>query len=210
MKRIILFLLISTSLFSVDLFSGNELEKNNRDVSTIFKSISSHSIVSADFSQNKYIKKFNRTLTSTGEFIFESELGIAWNIKTPFPSITLLTKNEMIQKSSSGETRIMNSEGNESFLKFSMTIQSIFLGDYTEIFKEYHLYYQKEAGDRWTIGLIPRDSTLKSIINSFEISGKDFIENFKLNEINSDFVVYNFTNINFPEKLSEVESNVFK
>lgn len=210
MKLLLIILFVTTSLYSADIFSTTEVTKENNQVKEIFSSISSYNMVVCDFVQDKYIHKFKRTLTSSGKFIFENELGLSWAIFKPFPSTTVLTKDKMIQKSPNSKPRIMSAGGNNSFLRFSMTIQSIFLGNYDNIFLEYTIYYQKISDDSWRIGLIPKDSILKSVINSFEITGNEFIESFKLNEINGDSVNYIFSNITYPKSLTEEELNVFK
>lgn len=209
--NLILFLLILTaSLFSQDLFNSPISNKSQKEVEQIFSEISSHNLVRSGFNQGKTISRLNRTIHSSGNMFFDSSTGIAWQVLKPFPSITVLTDNAMIQKSAGGQVRTMSADGNETFHRFSRTIQSVFLGQMDMILDEYNLFYSITESEQWKIGLIPKDSVLSSVIKAFEISGGDFIEVFKIHESNGDEILYEFHNIDFPEQLTDEEQNIFK
>ncbi|MDA3810731.1 MAG: outer membrane lipoprotein carrier protein LolA [Spirochaetaceae bacterium] len=205
----ILFIL-STSLFALELFDSPLNMENKKIVEAIFSEISLHNLVTSEFFQEKRINRLNRTINSSGSMIFDSSKGIAWLIQKPFPSTTVLTDDAIIQKSPGGQVRILSAEGNETFQRFSLTIQSVFLGQMALILEEYDIYFLDGEIEPWRIGLIPKDSALKGIIKAIEINGDKFIHVFKISEANGDDLIYQFENINFPDKLSEDELRVFE
>lgn len=180
------------------------------EVDKIFSKIASSNIVRSEFRQVKYIKKLNRSLESKGTLLFDSLLGIAWIVKKPFPSTTVLTQDSMFQLGSSGEKRILSSSGNETFQRFSITLQSIFLGQSDVIMDEFHVYYIKSSEYSWLIRLVPKDSSLKQVVSALEIAGDEYIETFTIFEINDDQIIYKFDETSFPRELAIEEKDIFK
>jgi DNA-binding ferritin-like protein (Dps family) len=211
MRRFLLFLLFIPFMEAgaADIFSSPLPVGERESVEAIFESISSHNLVKCNFSQNKLIKRLNRTLTSTGRMLFDSEKGIAWIVEKPFPTTTVLTENAMIQRGSGGQERILSAEGNESFHRFSQTVQSLFLGRLDVITEEYEIFFREMQGNSWHIGLVPQDSTLKQIVSAFELKGSGFIESFIIHEAGGDNITYYFSDQEFPTLLSPEESRVF-
>lgn len=203
------FLFGSFTFASDQLFDHRLDDLTGSEVERVFLSIASHRVVTSDFLQTKTITRLARSFESSGKMIFDSSQGIAWVILKPFPSTTLLTKTAMVQKSPTGEVRTMNGEGNETFQRFAATIQSIFLGQFSIIAKDYEIFYVPEGPNAWRIGLIPKDSSLKQIVKSFEIRGSDCIEFFKIIEGNEDHIQYSFSLISFPGELTPEERHVF-
>ena len=212
MKILIIILLsvLTIPLYSFELFESPVSNDNYNKVEMIFSEISSHLVVTSGFSQGKTISRLNRTINSSGKMIFDSTKGIAWQIIKPFPSITILTDNAMIQKSPGGQVRTMSAEGNDTFYRFSKTIQAVFLGRMEIILDEYDLFYIDSGKGKWQIGLQPKDSALNAIVTAFEIQGENFIQMFKIYESNGDEILYEFENIIFPEELTQVERYVFE
>lgn len=209
-KFLLLFFLITLlDAGADDIFSLPLTEKDTKIIDGIFEDISSHNFVRSFFTQEKLVKRLNRTLTSTGQMLFDSRKGIAWIVKKPFPSTTVLTDDAMIQSGSGGQERILSADGNESFQRFSRTVQSIFLGRLDIISIEYEIFFNQSEGDPWHIGLIPVDSTLKEIVSSFELEGSSYIDSFIIHEAGGDTITYHFSNKEFPSALEPEESRVF-
>lgn len=211
MKKIFLILILVPLLeiSANDLFDSPLAIDGKGSVEEIFEGISTHNYVTCLFSQDKTIKRLNRTLTSTGRMLFDSDKGIAWLIEKPFPTTTVLTDNAMIQRGSGGQERILSSEGNESFHRFSMTVQSLFLGQIEIISEEYELFFRDGDGEQWHIGLIPLDSTLKGIVSAFELEGSEFIDKFIIYESGGDTITYSFSEHGYPHRLSAEDNRVF-
>lgn len=206
----VLFLLITFSIGSTEL-TGSELSDDDKlEVDKVFSKIASNNIVRSEFTQIKYIKKLNRSLESQGTLLFDSLLGIAWRVKKPFPSTTVLTQNSMFQMGASGDKSTLSTSGNETFQRFSVTLQSIFLGQSDTIMSEFHVYYLKNSEYSWLIKLIPKDSSLKQVVSALEIAGDEYIETFTIYEINNDQIMYKFDETSFPRELTIEEKDIFK
>lgn len=210
--RGVLFLLLLISLFELNanaLFESPVSPEGHKSIRLIFENISTHNYVKCRFSQNKTIKRLNRTLKSEGHMLFDSDKGIAWIIEKPFSTTTVLTDNAMIQRSAGGQERILSAEGNESFHRFSLTVQSLFLGRFDVISEEYELFISDDSTGSWKIGLIPRDSSLKGIVSAFELEGTDFIDGFIIHESGGDTIRYSFIDHIYPDRLDDKEGRVF-
>lgn len=186
------------------------LMSQQREVGDIFSEIASHPLVLAEFSQKKTILRLEKSFHSSGRVIFDASRGIAWLNTAPFPSKTLLTDEGMTQISSSGEKRSIRAEGNETFIRFAGTIQSVFLGDMDFITREYLLDLQENSNGVWTIVLTPKDQSLLQIVKEFEISGRDFIESFLIMEAGGDSIEYRFMQIEYPQSLNTEDQRVFQ
>lgn len=202
--------LLAFSLCSVDIFESPLSAEGEPGVETVFNRIGARPVVKCRFSQAKTIARLDRTIESSGVMLFDSAEGIAWIMESPFPSTTLLTDSAMIQKSRGGQSRIMSAEGNETFYRFSRTIQSVFLGHLETIYEEYDLYYLPDSGEGWKIGLVPKDSVLKQFVASFVLTGSDYIGAFTINEPNGDDIIYRFSDIEFPDALNDEDRHVFQ
>lgn len=201
MKQIAIILLffLTLPLMSQDLTSVD-----------IFNRIAAHPLVQADYTQKKTIVRLNKDFYSSGRVLFNESHGIAWLTTTPFPSQTLLNQQGLTQISASGERRNISAEGNETFVRFAQTIQSVFLGNMDYINEEYRVKLNMESSDKWSIHLEPKDQGLLQIVKGFEISGNAFIEEFIIQEAGGDSIVYQFSKIEFPQTFSPEDQRVFQ
>ena len=185
---------------------------NNRSrplVMAISSRIASHKVIKAYFTQTKKISRLSRTFNSTGKMIFAADRGLLWEVISPFPSTTIITSNSLVQKSASGKISTLSVGDNDTFKRFSSTIQAIFKGDFPEIERDFKIYFFKASPGTWIIGLKPRDKTLRDIIFSIEIQGTVDLEKFILTESNGDTVSYEFTDITYPVELSPADEKAF-
>jgi hypothetical protein len=170
--------------------------------------LSSHRISSGNFIQEKIIKKLNRKLVSRGTFVIYSPLGIIWKTETPFPSVSAVGKDFIIQQTGQGKKQKLSASGNESFLKISAAISAVFSGSADNLFNNFRVYFLEKSGE-WSIGLIPIDRTLREIIKNIVISGDLRIKRVILSEQNGDSIQYELSNYIFPEELSENDQSFF-
>ena len=213
MKRIFVctvFLFVISSLWGNEIFDFPVNDESRKLVESTFNQIATNPVMKAAFIQTKKISRINRSFQSSGTILFDSESGIAWLFNKPFQSTTVITDRYMIQTDSRGNRQQTGSEDNDLFARFSRTIQSIFIGDFEVIEKEYELYYKDRGSGIWTIALIPKDSTLRDVVDAFELSGSDYIDSFLIYEGSDDQVLYEFESLEFPNHLSADEQLVFQ
>lgn len=177
---------------------------NLQEIDKAFSSMTTHKIIRGNFKQTKTIQNLNKTFVSTGKFTIENGKGIFWNTQSPFASQIAITETKMIQQTVSGRTEINTSE-NVTFSQISQTIQSVFAGNTSKLKANFDIFFKQE-GNVWTIGLVPKEPTVKKVIANIELSGKTWLESIKLIDPSSSPLVYEFSNASPAEQLNEEES----
>ncbi len=160
------------------------------------------------FSQGKTIARLNRTLVSGGNFIIHAELGILWETLTPFPSVMAVGRDYVVQSGPNGSAVRIDAAGNETFIRLSETISAVFSGDAQALLGGFEVFFT-EKGGRWELGLIPRESAVRSFASAITMSGDSVIRRVTLYEQNGDSIRYELSGHVFPGELKESEKKLF-
>mgnify|MGYP003556408619 FL=1 len=90
--------------------------------------LAEHPNMKGDFSQVKTIKKVNRSLKSSGKFIFSLD-GIMWKTEKPFPSSIVVGMTSIVQTMPDGSKNVIDASSNQIFGSIATTLSSIFSGN---------------------------------------------------------------------------------
>lgn len=90
-------LALSSTAFA-DVFASPLTAERSKDLTQVLSVMQSQKYVRGKFKQVRTVKKINRDFISTGAFTIADTLGILWNMKKPFPSLTAITRDKMLQK----------------------------------------------------------------------------------------------------------------
>jgi len=169
------------------------------------------------FEQTRTIQRLNRSLVSKGDFIIASETGLAWITKTPFPSVTILGKDYVIQSAVGGTESRVNAQGNETFTAMAQTLGSLFTGNAQVLqakFDNYFIETQGQGATAWTVGLIPKEQAIRSYARQFILEGTEgpqgaLIRSLVIHEQSGDSVAYVFSQHSFPAELEANEKAYF-
>lgn len=180
--------------------------------SSVCKSLSVHPNMTGNFLQEKTIFSINRTLRSSGVFIF-SPMGIVWKTEKPFPSVMAVGSASVVQIMPDARKIVTDASQNQIFTGISKSISAMFCGDEKSILENFTHDFSS-SGDGWTLLLSPKDSSVKSVISSIGVSGKmqgneTFIQKILITEASGDTVKYVFSNQRFPKELSKDEESYF-
>src|SRR5574344_3031793 len=113
-----LLLLAASSVFADD---GLSFDK-------VCAQLAQHPNTTGNFTQVKTIRKRNRSLKSSGTFIFSLD-GIMWKTLKPFASTLVVGKTSVIQTTPDGKKTVIDASNNQIFTSISSTLSSIFSGD---------------------------------------------------------------------------------
>ena len=100
------------------LFACGALFAQSASVEEFCKKLSVHENMVGNFVQEKTIAKTNRSLKSTGRFIFCPE-GFVWETQKPFKVSMIVTKKSLIQIGADGKKKIMDGSSNPTFTSIS-------------------------------------------------------------------------------------------
>ncbi|RPJ08424.1 MAG: outer membrane lipoprotein carrier protein LolA [Spirochaetaceae bacterium] len=192
-----------------DVFSHPMDEASKPQVILICNRMGQHKVIKASFTQTKTITRLSRTFTSTGRMIFDVARGLLWEVRDPFPSATVMTRDRIAQRSSSGKISVLPASNNDTFRRFSATMQAVLNGDFKSIENGFVIHFMMPSDGRWIIGLVPRDRTLLGVIKAMEIWGASDLEGFSLKEASGDSVTYKFSGVSYPEKLDINDEKAF-
>ena len=81
-----------------------------------------------EFTQDKTLKRLKRPLKSTGQVIFDRQLGLVWKTLTPIKSTSVITPSQIIQIGPGGERQVLSNQasiGELMLALFSGEVESL-------------------------------------------------------------------------------------
>lgn len=183
---------------------------------TTFKSVcyklAEHPNMTGKFTQVKTISKLNRSLNSSGTFIFSLD-GIMWKTEKPFPSTLAVGMTSVVQTMANGKQTVIDASTNQIFTSISSTLSAMFRGDEVKLSENFNVNFSIN-GSSWTAVLSPKDKAVSSILSSIEVGGnykESFAEMNKIvmTEATKDTITYSFTEQKYPKELTADEKAYF-
>jgi hypothetical protein len=197
----ILFILISSSAFAADM-----------TFDSVCAQLAQHPNTTGSFTQIKKISAVNRSLKSSGTFIFSLE-GIMWKTEKPFPSSLVVGMTSVIQTTPDGKKTVIDASNNQIFTSISTTLSSIFSGNTEKLYSSFNVVFSSD-GNRWTAVLTPKDKTVSAVMKTLELGGLSTtggaeFDTIVMTESSGDTITYAFTEQKYPKELSDNEKANF-
>jgi hypothetical protein len=197
----ILFMLISSSAFAADM-----------TFDSVCAQLAQHPNTTGNFTQVKKISAVNRSLKSSGTFIFSLE-GIMWKTEKPFPSSLVIGMTSVIQTTPDGKETVIDASNNQIFTSISTTLSAVFSGNTEKLYKSFNVDFSS-AGNRWTAVLTPKDKTISAVMATLELGGSGTADSAEfdtivMTEAGGDTITYTFTDQKYPKELSGNEKANF-
>lgn len=185
---------------------------NAETFESVCKNLSEHPNMIGNFSQVKTISAVNRSMKSSGTFIFSLD-GIMWKTQKPFPSTMVVGMTSVKQTLANGKETVIDASSNQIFTSISTTLSAMFSGN-SEVLRNNFDVDFTSAGSDWKAVLSPKDSMVKKILVSLSIGGKATENSADLNSIvmteaTGDTITYNFTDQKYPKELTDDEKAYF-
>lgn len=162
-------------------------------IDSTFSPMTAHAVVRGDFKQTKTIAKLNREFVSFGKFVIANDKGILWDTEKPFASRLAISETRMVQENANGSRSEMNAKDNVVFAQIAKAIQSIFSGSTSKLQAGFHVFFDRRDNN-WTVGLIPKEASVKKAIQSIELSGGTWLERIKLVDGSGSPLLYELLN----------------
>lgn len=185
---------------------------NAETFESVCKNLSEHPNMTGNFSQIKTISAVNRSMKSSGTFIFSLD-GIMWKTEKPFPSTMVVGMTSVKQTLANGKETVIDASSNQIFTSISTTLSAMFSGNSDVLQNNFDVDFNFSGSD-WTAVLSPKDNMVKKILTSLSISGKATSTSADLNSIvmkesSGDTITYNFSNQKYPKELNADEKSYF-
>ena len=165
-------------------------------------------LIKGNFTQEKYLNRFNRSLMSSGNFIIATEQGMVWETLQPFPSTMVMGSDFILQSRPDGRMSVLSAQGNETFTQMANVLSSVFSGQSHRLLENFEVYFSGNVSD-WNMGLLPLDSALTSFITRITMNGDSAIRSIRIFEPNGDIITYTLSNHSFPARLNDHEEAFF-
>lgn len=205
MKKIFLILLMA--FFANAIFAQTNLQK-------VSDALSKNKITRGEFSLERFSTKTNRAMKSSGNFTIAPEHGIIWFTKNPIKTTQAVTNNFMLTENSHGKrTKIQGSE-NKIYSQMAALTSALFSGDLSAIEQNAQLDFSCQ-GENWRVELLPRDASIKSMLEKISIAGKFSKEFCVATEMrmvfkNGDSTFYQLRGHEFFDTLTNDEKSFFE
>ncbi len=206
---VLFFCCFAATVFSADIYDesiySHPLQADDSGFETVKNSFSTSSMT-ADYIQIKTIKSLDKKLESSGRMILLPGTGIAWITEKPYASKMIVGRNSMKQQVGS-RIITMDVSGNGIYLSIAEALESIFAGDFSRLEDVFDLYFVSSGGG-WFLGLVPKDSNVKSFVHSITIGGSVSIDTVLMRENSGDSILYKLKNVE-QRKLTADEEKEF-
>lgn len=185
---------------------------NAETFDSVCKNLAKHPNMTGNFSQVKTISAVNRSMKSSGTFIFSLD-GIMWKTEKPFPSTMVVGMTSVKQTLANGKETVIDASSNQIFTSISTTLSAMFSGNAAVLQDNFDVDFNFSGSD-WKAVLSPKDNMVKKILFSLSIGGKATENSADLNSIvmaeaTGDTITYNFTNQKYPKELTADEKSYF-
>ncbi|MBQ9237831.1 MAG: outer membrane lipoprotein carrier protein LolA [Treponema sp.] len=182
----------------------------NVTLQTVTASLAKRQVTTGDFTQIKKIR--NRTLTSTGTFIFSRE-GIIWDTQKPFPSTIVIGTTAIVQIMPDGKRTVIEAAGNQMFTGMSSALTGVFAGDISQIEDNFSVAFNVQ-GTEWEARLTPRDSSMEAVMQSVTVhgtmnSGDAVLTTIVVEEPAGSTITYILSNQKYPGALTDEQRAAF-
>lgn len=185
---------------------------NAETFDSVCRNLAKHPNMTGNFLQTKTISAVNRSMKSSGTFIFSLD-GIMWKTEKPFPSSMVVGMTSVKQTLANGKETVIDASSNQIFTSISTTLSAMFSGNAEVLQNNFDVDFSFSGSD-WKAVLSPKDNVVKKILTSLSISGKAAensadLDSIVMSEATGDTITYNFTNQKYPKELTPDEKAYF-
>lgn len=157
-------------------------------------------LVRSQFRQAKTMRILQRPLVSQGLMIYQQDLGLYWQVSTPFPSVLMINNQRIVQRNGD-EVVTITAADNPAVFGFAQVFFQLLSSDVDKLSTQFEIYFcycdnpiNAEVSNQrqWQIGLLPRDLQLRKAISQVVLTGVEDIEIITLSDHAGDKTVIQF------------------
>ncbi|MGG7093304.1 LolA family protein [Shewanella indica] len=140
------------------------------------------------FEQVRWLRVLKQPLRSSGEFMFQRELGMLWQQQTPFGNLLLLKQGELIQQDSQGKLSVTKADAGPAAVAEMLPrmMQSLLSGDIQALSQGFELYLLNDQAGHWQLGLKAKEQTMAALLPQMVLEGNQDLESLTLLAKNGD------------------------
>lgn len=154
--------------------------------------------IESRFVQSKYIDVLQRTVTSTGVFLFMKPGMVRMQYDAPL-DYTVIIDGKTMKTISEGKTTVASTSGNPMLSQVSDMMTSCMTGDISSLSEEFTISYF-DAGKEYLVRMEPCLDMIKDYISGIELrfdKGTMRLDMLKMIERGEDFTEYEFRDVRY-------------
>ncbi len=188
------FVVTSSITFSQPPLGFVEMKDVSDFKTSVKETIGQIQTIKADFSQEKHLSIFSKTIDSHGNMAFKAPAKLKWTYTTPY-SYEILIRDQTISINDQGKVSTFDLSSSEKFSEINALILNSITGKILEDARFSTAYYDNESFQ--LVVLKPKDSEMSSFISEIHIyvdPRKKQVSKIKIVESASDYSVITFSN----------------
>lgn len=186
------------------LFSGNTYCMTLEQLQNQFNQ---HTIIRADYTQERYIQGVTKPLKSNGKLIVSKQLGLNWQQLSPFLMTLKINENRMEQQIANQSPQIITAKVQPQLFEFTSLILAMFDADKKTLDQNFN-YVLTQQNKQWLLTLTPKTAPLNKLFNQIKLTGYDYLSELVIDDKQNDKTIITFTNHN-TEPLTLDEKQLF-
>lgn len=186
------------------LFSGNTYCMTLEQLQNQFNQ---HTIIRADYTQERYIQGVTKPLKSNGKLIVSKQLGLIWQQLSPFLMTLKINENRMEQQIANQSPQIITAKVQPQLFEFTSLILAMFDADKKTLDQNFN-YVLTQQNKQWLLMLTPKTAPLNKLFNQIKLTGYDYLSELVIDDKQNDKTIITFTNHN-TEPLTLDEKQLF-
>ena len=151
--------------------------------------------LSGSFTQDKYLKALDATLTSTGNFSYLRKVSVRWETLEPIKSEFLMTPSEVISRQGEQEVFRMDTRDNPVISTLNKIFFSVLTAEWENLAQYFQISDATIEKESWQVELLPLDSTIQQVVQRAELKGDVFLREIILHEKDGNRTTIRFSDL---------------
>lgn len=175
------------------------------DLDQLSAQLAKPAVVRGPLIQEKHLRALPQPLTSRGQFVLSSALGLLWQLQSPLQQDYRIDAKGIAKRTPSGWQL---QPGQDVAAQQSRLFLAVLKGDHSGLARDFELHLSGSA-DAWQLRLTPNSVLLKQIFSSIQIEGAALVQRIELHETQGDRTVLRLPASQAGDALSEQERRAF-
>lgn len=146
-------------------------------------------ILTGRFTQERFLQGFDNALRSEGNFLMAPGRGLIWRVERPFPMVTLIGPNGLVQQVNGRETMRLPAERVPLLGQLYALLGAALHGDWQQLARlDLEVRRSETNGGRWDVELAPRAGSgfETTGIRRIVAAGEQFVETLEMHKAGGD------------------------
>lgn len=176
--------------------------------SRIGAQIARHTVIRADFVQNKQMAALKRPVVISGHLVLSRRHGLLWHIEKPYRVSYIISEERIVEFSAAGARRERGAREVPGLTQISRVFRAMLEANTQRLRETFDVDVQGDQ-EKWEIVLKPNQAQLAQFMSSLQLSGGHFVQSIRIYETSGDTTQIKFNNSRGSSEESQAELQFF-